>query len=550
MRDNPYSTSTVDTPSCKQLVCGRRDDVKEILRLLAEGKSVALFGERRIGKTLTVLLIRDIINKSIRSYQQELWDDDLRVWLASLETSASPINRLPAACQYVTLHDLSKKSIDGIVDELHKTFPPPAGKPESLQQLFSRLNAGRTARLVIVFEEMETLFDPRFKQADLVFRQLRSAIQACDQISFLFSGAEHWVRAVMDGTSRLAGNCAPVFLSIPEVATLQKYLLQIPLKAYIPSDLERENISSRIVQESGGKPFYCQAIAQEIAYGKPIDEALQEVKKGYIRQIEDFFDNPPVPGPDILCLLAHRPGISAKRLAAFLNLPKQKTTLAISDMEALGKIRVANGEYYLNGKLFESWGRTNLAPPATSPLWRKRLRVMAAAAALVFVIAAVYIYVYTHPWPREYELPIRGGTVVLMLPSSVESGETGNASIYVDAGTDSLAGLVISPMADSARHVARIWPKTETAWTFSNLVPNQTSDKKSAEFAIPHGVKGDSIAFKLLLNQAIPLESQIPLRRFPLKAYWAIISGVAAFFTMASAALEIVFRFLARPKIK
>jgi hypothetical protein len=542
--NNPYSTSTVDTPSCKQLVCGRTDDLQAILRLLSEGKSIALFGERRIGKTLTLWLLRDIITNSIRAYQDGLWDAGLRTWLATLKRSSARTGQRPTECKYITLHDINKKAIDGIIDELRKKFPPAKGdKAESLQEFFGRINAGRATRLVILIDEMEVLLDAGFGQADLVFRQLRSVIQSCAQISFVFSGAEHWVRAIKDVASPLAGNCSSVFLAIPDSAAIAQFLLKDPMAAYIPSDIERSNVVARIMQETGGKPFYCQAIAQEMAYGKPLQEALRETLKGYKKQIEDFFGDPPEPGPSILGLLAHKSPISKKMIASFLGLSEQKAASALDDMEALGKIRAAEGFYSLNGRLLESWGRANLEPPKTKSAWQSRLRWVAVA---VFAIIAIYTYIYTHPQHREYKLPINGGAVVLILPSSVENGETGKASLCIDAGKDSIASLVIVPMADSMQHAARIWPETGNAWSFSNLVPGQTSARQSAEFKVSHEARGKTVVFKFHLNHVQPVKCHVPLRRFPLKAYWAIFSGLAAVFAALAATWKLVHNLAVR----
>jgi len=46
-----YTISTVDSLEYKRLICGRTDDITKLLGHISAGHSVALFGERRIGKT-------------------------------------------------------------------------------------------------------------------------------------------------------------------------------------------------------------------------------------------------------------------------------------------------------------------------------------------------------------------------------------------------------------------------------------------------------------------------------------------------------------------
>lgn len=82
--DNPYSTTTRDSHACKRLVCGRVNDLTQILNVLAQGQSVALFGERRIGKTLLLFLLRDILNGDITDYENDLLDDTLKTSLLAL----------------------------------------------------------------------------------------------------------------------------------------------------------------------------------------------------------------------------------------------------------------------------------------------------------------------------------------------------------------------------------------------------------------------------------------------------------------------------------
>src|SRR6266702_2577565 len=78
MMTNPYTTSTQDSPEYKQLLSGRTDDLAQILGHIALGHSIALFGERRIGKTSLLFLLRDIINGQIEHYRSHMIDDSLK----------------------------------------------------------------------------------------------------------------------------------------------------------------------------------------------------------------------------------------------------------------------------------------------------------------------------------------------------------------------------------------------------------------------------------------------------------------------------------------
>ena len=76
--DNIYYLGLSDSAEHKRLICGRTNDLRALLNHIYAGKSVALFGERRIGKTSILYLIRDIVNGRITQYQDKLFDETLR----------------------------------------------------------------------------------------------------------------------------------------------------------------------------------------------------------------------------------------------------------------------------------------------------------------------------------------------------------------------------------------------------------------------------------------------------------------------------------------
>ena len=219
---NPYSTSTHDTPDSKQLVCGRKWDLEQIFRLISEDQSIALFGEKRIGKTLTLYLIRDIIDKSIDEYKDRMCDKDFSTWITELETN-HPVMTSPTECNLAGLQSVVPRSITDIVRGLHKTFPSSEGsEKESLTELFTKLDADRTSHLVILIDEMEEIIAQRFDDLKAVFQQLRSTIQSCENVSFVLPGADCWVEAVKDVTSPLYGNVSDFFLSIPDLMSVRE----------------------------------------------------------------------------------------------------------------------------------------------------------------------------------------------------------------------------------------------------------------------------------------------------------------------------------------
>lgn len=523
---NPYTTTTVDSPACKQLVCGRTRDIARMLRLLQEGKSVVLFGERRIGKSLTLYLVRDIIDGSIELYQVGLWDRNLVEWLNHRRVGGASRLQTPSECYYISLHNLQERSYSGVLQCLQQIFPQIGEDSNaSIVALCQSINAQARGRSVLLIDEVDDLLDSSFESSELVFRQFRSAIQSCPNISFVFAGADHWVRAIKDGTSPLSGNCSQLFLSIPDHESLRYHLLYRPLGAYIPSASEREEVCSKIINYTGGKPFYCQALAYEIANGSSFEDALHRVQIDKKPEIERFFCDPPEPGPGVLRLLAHKSKVTVEAIARSLNKSKQEVSSALDDLRSLGKIRSEGKRHSLNGKIFQIWGKANLEDPVKST-WPQRLRWLAA---LVFLAAAFATYAYAHPFNRVLEDAAADSSIALEMPGIVERGETGTAHLYVLAGSSTITRSV-----HPINGPGKLWAPEGNAWEFPRLDPGQMSEKQSAQYEISSEVRGKAVPLRLSLETGDIVEYSIPLRPVPLKAYWALVSGFAA--TLAVAA--------------
>jgi hypothetical protein len=521
------------------MVCGRRKDLSSILQLLIEGKSVMLFGERRIGKTLTLYLLRDIIDGSISEYKAHLLDQDLFEWLRELPLNLPALGQLNS-CVFLSLQSLERRSIESLAKSLKKKFSLLSDEStKSLFDIFQKLDSTLSGRLVILLDEMEELLDSRFKDPGLVFQQLNSAIQTCKNVCFVFAGADNWARAVREGTSPLYGNCSTHFLKSPNEDSIRTYLLTDPLSDFITKQQDRGIVVGQILIQTGGKPYYCQALAYEIASGSTIDEAIETADTVLRNSIQDFFTDPPDPGPSILALLSHRPLLTESDIGRALISPKQELLRTLADLKLLGKVSYKNGFYSVNGKLFEDWGKHNLdkpkRPSSRFPALKWSLRGVGAIAAVL----AIAVIAYTHPERANFSCPIKQGLVVLSLPATVERGEEGEGSLYVTAGTSGCSKIRVIALGS----VGEIWAKETEPWEFSELRSDERSQPRSVYFRIPHDASDSYASFKLV-TQADPetMEFHVPIRRFPLKRYWAIFAIFAAAFGVLVGVAEIIIK--------
>jgi predicted AAA+ superfamily ATPase len=58
---NPYCTTIQDSPEYKRLITGRTDDIARLLDYITLKRSIALFGERKIGKTSLLFLLSSTV---------------------------------------------------------------------------------------------------------------------------------------------------------------------------------------------------------------------------------------------------------------------------------------------------------------------------------------------------------------------------------------------------------------------------------------------------------------------------------------------------------
>ena len=412
---------------------------------------MALFGERRIGKTLLLFLVRDILNGDIAHYTQDLLDGTLQAGLAALRSKLP--HCLPV---FISLHDIDGDDAgafvrlilrrlqahtllqsSALVTEPDQPVPPPSA-PDNLPQLFARLHGAlRGRQIVLLFDEVEVLLDDKFAQATQVFRHLRSAIQTHPHMLFVFAGAEDWHTRIKDRTSPLVGNVKPFYLKAAAPAEVENYLLGVPLRQAFPHT-DMTGILRQVLEWTGGKLYYVQAIGSRLIGLSHFDAPWQEhithqVHEDTQLQLADFYGKRDVVEQKILVLLCHQPGLTVPGVARRLGLSRQTVWDRIGDLESLDKVRKEGGEYQIVGSLIEEWGKKNRDLPIPS-LWPQRLRWTGTWLA---VLAAGWVFWYTHPASRSARFAFAEGDLRLTFPSSVETGEQGTWALAVHntAGT-------------------------------------------------------------------------------------------------------------------
>jgi len=535
--DNIYYLGLTDSAECKRLVCGRTNDLRRLLNYIYAGKNVALFGERRIGKTSTLYLIRDIINGAITQYQDRLFDETLKQAVPDLRPQDG--NRWQAvylSCQ--GLHPVNLETFfDKVMHELSGVISPKPKMPLSqntdisgdLRTLHTKLPEDQ--RVVILVDEVDTLFDAPQEEHRRIFNLLRDIMHACPKFCFVLAGAEHWYRDIKTRSSPLINNITSYFLRTPEPNPLEVHLI-----GYLTQQLSnhQEEVRRTIVEWSGYKPYYIQAICSEIISicqgGTSLpDRWEQDVEKKVIEQtkltIQAFFetDNLDNLTRRILAVLAHTPGLNVPQIAQKLGASKEKVWDKISDLETLGKVRREKSGCRIIGWLLERWGRENEENPAKSP-WPQRLRW---GLAFVLLVLCVLLYGYTHPPLRTFSHAFSDTSVSVYLLASLEKDETGTATVRIQNTTPSTV-YTVTVILSSGDIDFREGDSNRA--TFPSVYPGEIRYWEP-RFVAHSPITSSLLSFNVSVTQdggatIVSPTFQVSYRSVALKKYWLVVNGI------------------------
>lgn len=566
---NPYSTAIQNDPEHKRLITGRTDDLARLLDAFAVNHSVALFGERRIGKTSLLFLLRDIVNGQVEHYRSSLIDDTLKHALDAMKA------KLPPHCRaiYVALQEVSGSGQEALARTICTALqeegllhaPHAAGSSRAAQavlsspattipEVFHALQASPgNQRFVFLFDEMEGLQD--LQEGRQIAGNLRSAIQTCPRICMVCAGAEGWYSQIKEKSSPLVNAVYPIYLTSPARFPIETHLVKGLLSAFLPPSYDSSEMVRTIMIWTESKPIYvqaaCEAIVRKYGGGGQVPDDWAgvieaDVLEGQKRTLRDFYsgDNLDELTKSILALLANEPGLTAKRIAQKLGYSVKVTADKISDLVSLDKVSKQGAEYRIVGTLVETWGKQYRDVPAMKSPWPQWLKW---AAVLVFLILALAVIPYTHPGLQTFSFPIPNGIVQVQLPSSVEPGETGQAIVSVQ-NTGSQPVGVTHIFLDSSGMDYQLNGTNEL--TFAGLAVGEKRSLEASYSTDPGiGFTPMIVTTQLLITREHTNLStwetfSLTRRFFPLQQFWYIASGVFGGLALCLASLKSVLAFL------
>ncbi len=542
-----YTTSTVDSPEYKSLICGRLDDVTKLLSHLVNAESVAIFGERRIGKTSLLYLTRDIINRTIRHYEGELIDVGFKDAIIDLEAKVEF-----SIAIYLNLQNLDTEKAEAfselICREVRKdtwlgsAVPSDIGATNStLAEIFEavhRILKDNNKRLVILIDEVEILLE--ISNGKQIFRNLRGIIQSCPRIRFVFAGAEYWYKQIKDRTSPIVNNVKTFYLKSPARFAIENYLIKSSFLDIFNSPRDVDIATEAILGWCDCKPYYVQAACQVViefyenhqqqfssGWQNEVEKKIEEFVKP---QLDYFYENENLHqiSKEILALLANYPGLTIKQISNKLGYSSRTVCNFVDDLESLEQIRKQGSEYYLVGKLIENWGRKTQEIKIRNQ-WSQGLKWMFSG---IFILSIPLLYFYTNPKTARFSCSIpKNLEVFLEMPKSLEMNEEGTANIAIkNKSLDTIQLITVTLESRDIQYKHKT--SNSSQFKIKNLDMKATKYEEM-KFTAGESISGKVFTSNLLLKientqlaKSCSFSFKVLSRKFPVKRYLLLINSL------------------------
>ena len=441
---------------------------------ILSGNCIALYGERRIGKSLCLEMIKNIINDCINN-QGKLDETDFKLidqnFIGHLPTWKAKLVNYKAL--YISLmgnrteRSLSRKILDDIQEQLNFVLPDSflsemnlrlplstsdQTEPEAnllhlsgfgshldfILDKFQSIFKDNNEKLVILLDEMEIL--EIFENGDTIAELL------CDRsrysnIIFIHAGSHDWHKNVSTPGS-LFTHLEPYYLREIDKDDTIRFLLS-PL----PDIRAREFIYSI----SGGKPLLIQYIGRDWLSkfeGKLNDfetqfiiDSLLENESLKARISQSIYEERRIDEQSkrVLAALAYHRGAKSSWLASKLKINLKALDLILSKLICFGTIINFRHGYSIKGELIEFYGRevcgdpteeNYLAPPEN--LWIKVFPRLRWAGAVMAFISIGLSHIYCNPEQINYSIDLPNLKISLVHPKSLETSERGEIILSLE----------------------------------------------------------------------------------------------------------------------
>jgi DNA-binding Lrp family transcriptional regulator len=557
----PQPFAPNNNTAAKFLFTGRSADLQAVFEYLLSGNSVALYGERRGGKTLTLEVAGLIINREIDKYEHELIDETLVNSLQGWKTDLTEFKAI-----FISLQGTRKESelLAKLIAQAshlevleiaslggkHKN-PVPKTVATLLDLIQARLNES-AQKLVILMDEMEVLGEYSKEEGSALAETFANSA-AYPNILYVHAGSYQWRERVYTPGSNFTHLEAKYLNRISE-----DEIVDVLLKPITVDDTKHA-----IASLTGGKPLYAQYLGKAAFENHALtSDALMnnDAFTSMREQIErNIFREPSLDEDSkrILAALAYHPGVTKKWLAENLKLNLTEVGNRVNKLSKFGTIKSLDAKqnrlsrladamsrqackmigrshetsgremYVIVGKFIESYGKQICDDPTRSEygVAPKRIsqRVFPIARWVTMVImicVGISLFLYTHPNTNRKRFQIAHGTVALNLPNSLEDDEEGGLSVSVTNTSDkALESLRLKFDSDSI-----LYDKSGlSSIPFVKIEPGDTANEEIKYHVLPS--RHDLLESHLSISSQNSFSFSINRRTMALRKYAILLTS-------------------------
>ena len=505
----------------KPLFTGRTKDLERIFNLILSGNCIALYGERRSGKTLTLWIIQAIINGEIENYKQNLIDETLCNSLPNWKTQLAAYKAV-----FISLQGTRNESelLERFLDEsrnleISSSIEQPLSRLSNLLDMFEDKVSINNQKMVILLDEMETLGEYENNSGSAI-AELFCNREKYSKLIFVHAGSYQWKERVTVPGSQFT-HLESYYLRSIDQRDMIDYLLK-PLLNY--------NMKIIVAKMSGSKPLYAQymgkIIYEEYKDGVSFseDKFLQNVSLceqvrqniyGEIRLDED--------SKTILATLAHHPNVNTQWLSHKLNINETETKNKLKNLTKFGTIAKSSGQYQIVGNFIERYGKEICDDPTRESMKKQWFSIIQWILMIVMIALSIGFYFYVEHLSstdlKNFNFP--KGVITIHVPRTLESYEKGNLNISVKNTISTPIGCVLIFNSSDIRYTNE---NGRNSISFSNLEPNQT-DSKIINYEVLSG-NNKILKSEIFLSNQLLSDIEIYRRAIPFKKYKELLSVI------------------------
>ncbi|MBD3343268.1 MAG: hypothetical protein GF353_29500, partial [Candidatus Lokiarchaeota archaeon] len=238
----------------KENFCGRTQQFNQLITWITTGDHIAIFGERKIGKTLLQLMLNDVINGLITRYESELIDKNfqkyLLLWKKDLANFISIYVDLQGTYSESEINSRIMAQLNKLNEnQLNFNIQTPIDNNTRFEHILQHVSDNCrkiNKHFVILFDEMEELGTDNFIDSDSITKKLRMACIHFDNLVFICAGSFNWLERIGHKESSPLNQYRECYLGPINHDDAKKFLIT-PIESFVDLSIFKFNLRDEII---------------------------------------------------------------------------------------------------------------------------------------------------------------------------------------------------------------------------------------------------------------------------------------------------------------